>query len=173
MNDIITIHFLIGIPCSGKSHFAKNELKTKYDLMHLDSDDIREELFKKHSLSEHHYKTHFEIIDEQVDKIFLEQVEKLIKQKINFILDNANYKQKTRKKILNFIRKISKKYNVNVKIIGYYFVIPKNIIKERNIKRAKKKEKSLISEEKLEYYHNAYTHPTLDERFDILIKIKN
>ena len=175
MNKCVVIHFLIGIPCSGKSYFAKNILQKKYkDLVHLDSDEIRKNLYKKYSVNEKNVELYFETIDEETDKIFLEQIKRLVLEGKSFILDNANYKKTTRERIISFIKKISYKNKIPVKIIGYYFVVSKTELEKRNIQRVKRKEKKfLITKEEFKNYLSNYTYPTLEEGFDLLIKIEN
>ncbi|QCI27630.1 ATP-binding protein [Caminibacter pacificus] len=170
----ITIHFLIGIPASGKSYYAENVLKNKYkNIIHLDSDDIRQELIKKYKIeNEKENDKYFEKIDEEVDEIFLKKVEELIKKGENFILDNANYKKSTRDRILKHINEVSKKYNIHSKIIGYYFVVPREVIEKRNILRAKRGNRFLISKESIDYYFKHYDIPTIDEGFDELVEVK-
>lgn len=116
-----TLNIMIGIPGSGKSNYAKNNL-LKNNTEYLSSDDIRIELYGFED------QTHNDIVFETMKKRTLNA----LKEGKDVIYDATNLNKKRRNSIINEARKLG------VQIDAYLCCTPINIILERNITRVER-----------------------------------
>lgn len=116
-----TLNIMIGIPGSGKSNYAKNNL-LKNNTEYLSSDDIRIELYGFED------QTHNDIVFETMKKRTLNA----LKEGKDVIYDATNLNKKRRNSIINEARKLG------VQIDAYLCCTPINIILERNIIRVER-----------------------------------
>lgn len=112
---------MCGLPGSGKSTYIKKELPKNIEIISQDS--IRVELGIMDDIEEK--KLGNENQEKEVVRICLERIDKAIKDRRDFVIDNTNIKAG---RIQNFYDKL-KKVGANVKII--IIDTPKEICKER------------------------------------------
>lgn len=112
---------MCGLPGSGKSTYIKEELPQNIEIISQDS--IRVELGIMDDVEEKKLGTKEQ--EKEVTRICLERIDKAIKDRKDFVIDNTNIKEG---RIQNFYDKL-KKVGANVKII--IIDTPKEICKER------------------------------------------
>lgn len=115
------LNIMIGIPGSGKSNYAKNNL-LKSTVEYLSSDDIRIELYGFED------QTHNDVVFETMKKRTLNA----LKEGKDVIYDATNLNKKRRSGIINEAHKL------NAQVDAYLCCTPINIILERNITRAER-----------------------------------
>lgn len=115
---------LVGIPGSGKSHYAKKYVKDNPEAVHIASDKIREELHGT-PLDCKHNKETFQVMRERT-------VEALKAGK-DVLYDATNIKAADRKRVLEAIKDIE-----GCTASAVFFKVPLRICLERNNSRARK-----------------------------------
>ena len=112
---------MCGLPGSGKSTYIKEELPKNIEIINQDS--IRVELGIMDNVEDK--KIGNKEQEKEVSRICLERIDKAIKERKDFVIDNTNIKAG---RVQNFYDKL-KKANANVQII--IIDTPKEICKER------------------------------------------
>jgi predicted kinase len=138
-----SLYIMCGLPCSGKSTFAKSISGFKV----LSSDDYIEQRAKELQ------KTYNEVFDETIQRAnqaFFQDVFKKAKLKNNIIIDRTNLTKSTRLKFIKIFQQHEP--------IIFYFDTPIEVIKKRNNRPGK-----FISEEILDSMLKSLQPPTEDE----------
>ena len=138
-----SLYIMCGLPCSGKSTFAKSILGFKV----LSSDDYIEQRAKELQ------KTYNEVFDETIQRAnqaFFQDVFKEAKLKNNIIIDRTNLNKSTRLKFIKIFQQHEP--------IIFYFDTPIEVIKKRNNRLGK-----FISEEIFNSMLKSLHPPTEDE----------
>jgi predicted kinase len=112
---------MCGLPGSGKSTYIKEELPKDIEIINQDS--IRVELGIMDNVNDKQIGTTEQ--EKEVTRICLERIDKAIKDRRDFVIDNTNIKAG---RVQNYYDKL-KKANANVQII--IIDTPKEICKER------------------------------------------
>ena len=115
------VWIMCGLPGSGKSTYIKEELPKNIEVINQDS--IRVELGIMDNVEEK--KLGNKEQEKEVTRICLERIDKAIKERKDFIIDNTNIKIG---RVQNYYDKL-KKANANIQII--IIDTPKEICKER------------------------------------------
>ncbi|MCF6253750.1 MAG: ATP-binding protein [Thiomicrorhabdus sp.] len=102
-------------------------------------------------------------------KYFYDDMERCIKNNINFVIDRTNLGSEIRCNLILKLKKMARSYGKTIIIKGVYFVIPENVIWQRLEHRKVLENKSIPSMLILEQIEK-YELPTIDEGFDYLIK---
>lgn len=147
-----TLHFLIGLPGSGKSTFAKKIAKDNFAVI-LSSDNIRKELFGYENQDN----------NGKVFEVMNNRAIELLKNNIDVVYDATNLNEKKRRTI------ISRAKNVESKIVAYLCCTQIDKILERNLTRTERK----IPWEKLELMISSINPPMYYEGFDDIYVINN
>ena len=109
--------FLIGLPCSGKSTYAKKLNGVKHS-----RDDIVMELYEGNS-----YNKAFENVDQkEVDRIFRERFEKSMLFREDIVIDRTNLTYKGRMKFVNQLRQNKYKIIYKVFLTDFDTIIKRN-----------------------------------------------
>lgn len=142
------VFYLVGIPGSGKSHFA-SELAKKEKAIIVSSDAIRKELFGD---SEKQKKTNM------VYRTLYERVNKMVLEGNNVIIDATNIERERR---MFSLHKLDRLKLPNLEKICYYFDTPYEKAVERNALRSR-----VVESRILEKMRNNMEIPLIGEGFD-------
>lgn len=140
-----TIHMLVGIPGSGKSHYAKECCKRERAVL-VATDAIREKLFG----SETRQKNTYRVFDEA-----FAQIEQALASGRNVVFDATNVARDRR---IQFLKRFK-----DVPVEGHVCITPYEMAKER-VKARKRR----IEDKVLEKYCKNFEFPVLAEGFDSL-----
>ena len=102
-------------------------------------------------------------------RYFYDDMERCIKNNINFVIDRTNLGSEIRCNLILKLKKMARRYGKTIIIKGVYFVIPENVIWQRLEHRKVLENKSIPSMLILEQIEK-YELPTIEEGFDYLIK---
>ena len=142
---------MIGLPMSGKSTWIQNFLKENNDFTIASRDDLILELGGNKTYNEA-YKS---IDSKEVNKLFNERVDQLIKERKNILFDLTNMSRKWRKKTLN---KLPNSYKKTAQVI----LSDLDTLQKRNEFR-KVSEGKEIPWSALEMMIKSFTPPMFDE----------
>ncbi|MGF7057341.1 AAA family ATPase [Brassicibacter mesophilus] len=123
----LTLYMLIGIPCSGKSTYAKKK-HSSLNAEIVSNDDIRVELEENFNFSSQNNKRIFENIYDRIENSFIEGN--------NVIFDANNTNKKFKKRYINLSHKC------DAKIIAIAFKTSFRICVKRNEQREHNKKDS-------------------------------
>ena len=160
-----------GIICIGVSGSGKStEIFSKYPEAYVCSTDKYVDQYAKDR--ELDYSDAFDKIQEEnlfkdFTRLFYIDIENCIKNNVDFVIDRTNLTIGFRQKLIGDIKILADKYDKKVNLVGLFFDIPKDIVKERLADRFTKTRKS-IPEDVIENQFNAFETPTVDEGFDNL-----
>jgi len=115
------VWIMVGLPGAGKSTWIKNNLPKNISIVNQDSIRIELGIMK----NDNDKKIGNKIEEKDVIKICLEKIDKLIKERKDFVIDNTNIKEG---RLSNYYHKL-KNAGANVKII--IIDTPKEICKKR------------------------------------------
>lgn len=115
------VWIMVGLPGAGKSTWIKNNLPKNIQIVNQDSIRIELGIMK----NDNDKKVGDKIKEKEVTKICLERIDKLIKERKDFVIDNTNIKEG---RLSNYYHKL-KNAGANVKII--IVDTPKEICKNR------------------------------------------
>lgn len=158
-----TLKILIGIPNSGKSSYIKengdvnvlsmdNLILEKYPTLQYS------EAFKKIMASKESGNDEWR----ELEKLFNEELQRLIKEQKDITIDKTNLTKKSRRRLLSKVKN-------NTRKVGVLFLTTISTLSERNIKRADKEGK-YISPKVTEMFMKNYSMPDMQE-FDEIIYI--
>jgi len=156
-------YMMVGVPGSGKSTAIQALLKDMPHLQVVSTDDYIDRVAAKSG------KTYTEVYADSIDdatKWLKAQVQKLIKDKVDFVWDQTNVVKSARLKRMTNL--LSNKFEV----IAIVFEVPVEELHQRLDKRAKETGK-FISRKLLENMLNDYTRPGYDEGFKSIIMNQN
>lgn len=142
------LFIMIGLSAAGKSTIAK-ELAKDYEAVIVSSDSIRKEICGNVSDQSK---------NEEVFKLFHKRIRKYLHEKRNVIADATNITMKSRRAIINNVKKM------DIEIIAY--IVPKKIedcIKD-NVER-----EYIVQEEVIYKQMKRFQIPFLEEGFDKII----
>ena len=142
------LFIMIGLSAAGKSTIAK-ELAKDYEAVIVSSDSIRKEICGNVSDQSK---------NEEVFKLFHKRIRKYLHEKRNVISDETNITMKSRRAIINNVKKM------DIEIIAY--IVPKKIedcIKD-NVER-----EYIVQEEVIYKQMKRFQIPFLEEGFDKII----
>lgn len=151
---IPTLYILIGIPCSGKSYYAKKYLKPK-GVVIISTDKIRKEYAGTMQFSK-------ESNNDIINNAILSIKEQLI-MKNNVAFDATNTNKKHRKAIIDLGKIYNSKVIAVVMLTPLYVCIRRN--KQRNCE-------SRLPEEVLYNYNKSNLNIDYSEGFDEIIKVE-
>jgi tRNA uridine 5-carbamoylmethylation protein Kti12 len=159
-------NILVGVPCSGKTEwtkrFSKLDNNKKMPSMTASSDHFIEEAAKLFGVT---YNTIFDDVSKYANKAFWHYVETLSYNSLDFNIDRTNLTYKTRKELMNFVRKTNPMYVFD----AYVFEIPPDdVITNRMVTRHGRG----VSKEVMDSMIEAFREPTVDEGFANIHKIR-
>lgn len=156
-------YMMVGVPASGKSTAIQALLKDMPHLQVVSTDDYIDQVAAKNG------KTYSEVYQDSIDdasKWLKAQVQKLIKEKTDFIWDQTNVVKTAR------IKKMTNLAANGFDTIAIVFEVPLEELHVRLDKRAKETGK-FISRKIVENMLNEYTRPGYDEGFKSIILNQN
>jgi predicted kinase len=154
---------MVGVPGSGKSTAIKALLKDMPHLQVVSTDDYIDRVAAKSG------KTYTEVYADSIDdatKWLKAQVQKLIKDKTDFVWDQTNVVKTARAKRMTNLA------SNGFETIAIVFEVPVEELHQRLDKRAQETGK-FISRKLLENMLNDYTRPGYDEGFKSIIMNQN
>lgn len=149
-----TLYILIGIPCSGKSYYAKKYLKSKSSVI-ISTDEIRKE-----------YTGTKQFDKEFNNEIFTIAVKRIKEQLImnnDVVFDATNTNKKYRKAIIDLGKQC------NSRIVAVVMLTPLYVCLRRNKQRD---HESMIPEEVLNNYNKSNLNINYSEGFDEIINVE-
>ena len=123
MSNIINIKILIGIPCSGKSTWAKNYVLNNRKVARINRDELREMMMASVITNGN---------NNFINKIKKDIIYAAIKSNRNLVIDDTHCYVKQLVELIDYIRCISMKLNKNIFIEVIDFDIDVDICIERN-----------------------------------------
>jgi predicted kinase len=141
------LEILVGIPCSGKSTYAENEVRKK-DVIVISTDEIRKELTNTNIYQEELNSTVFDIA--------YSRIEEALKKKLYVIFDATNTNKKYRKRVIS----IGKRNNAI--IVATVFRTHIDVCIERNKSREIDR---IIPNKTLLQWHNKFSGIDKSEGF--------
>ena len=143
---MVNIYMLVGLPCSGKSSWAKEQ-----DGVWISSDRIREELYGNESIQEN---------PEKVFQVMWKRLCEAIEREEQFVIyDATNVVCKRR---IAFCEQVRKKYGDKVKLIACVFNTPI----EECVRRAKERKERPLSESVIWKFVKSWQTPAYWEGWD-------
>lgn len=100
----------IGIPCSGKSTWADNEIKDRTDCVKIERDEIRMKLFNLENYNDYVINKHNE---DFVSRCFYMLVDQCAKLEVDIIISDTNLNDKYRKELIEYLDSLG--YSVVIK----------------------------------------------------------
>lgn len=156
-------YMMVGVPGSGKSTAIQALLKDMPHLQVVSTDDYIDRVAEKKG------QTYSEVYQDTIDdatKWLKAQVQKHIKDKVDFIWDQTNVVKTAR------LKKMANLASNRFEVIAIVFEVPVEELHQRLDKRAKDTGK-FISRKLLENMLNDYTRPGYDEGFKSIIINQN
>lgn len=156
---IPTLIVMCGLQCSGKSSYAK-ELSESYKAIIVSSDNIRQYLVNEGKFDS------FESVDNNlVFQVLNNQVNTLLKDKVDVIVDATNCTIKARKSLLSNIKEECRKVCIIMNT-------PVRVCQERLNERNASGNDKIVPLEVLKRYHESFQIPFYEEGWDDIV-LKN
>ena len=151
---------MVGLPCSGKTSFVKNNFKD-YTVLSLDS---LIDIHAGHSSSS--YERAWEEAKESANEEFHKLLREAIKNKYDIVIDRTNLTQNVRQ---TWCKMLPAYYNK----VAIFIDTPLNICEERNLQRRSESDNGkFIPQHIMRVMYDRLFLPTEDEGFDIVQTIK-
>lgn len=139
---------LVGLPASGKTTWAKEYSSKFHDLIHLESDAVREEMFGQDKDKYSRTKTN-KVFEEMKNRTLI-----FLKQGLSVIYDATNMSYKDRRSILNQIPK-------NIERVAVTFAVPASVCRARDDVRVNR-----VGSDVIDKMMERFEMPLLKEGFD-------
>lgn len=144
------LYVLVGLPASGKSTYAKNNLLDKAKL--LSSDAIRKELFND--------ETH-QADNKAVFTTLYNRAREYLRNGDNVVIDSTSINKFERARVLRNFE------GFDIEKIAIFINTPVKVCCERDLLRSRTVGKDVIYK-----YKRKFERPTIDEGFDNVIEVK-
>lgn len=159
-----TVYMMIGVPCSGKSTYAKQYLQAPYTVM-LSTDDTIEKLADMACST---YDKCFDWAIKPATTILNMKLDDSVANIRNVIFDQTNLTVSSRSRKINRFPK--REHNGYRRVAVFIVPPPLDVLMERNRERAKSGK--WLSHKLIENMLEDLQEPTLEEGFDEIIRVE-